>query len=69
MTLVDTHTRHFTTCTRRDTDTPFGMQDNYARYEVRWNIRLQHVDDENARGDRNEAAVLVKILPVGVAVP
>lgn len=42
------------------------MQNNYTRYEVRWNVGLQHVNDENARGDRNEATILVKILPAGV---
>jgi hypothetical protein len=42
------------------------MQDNYACYEVRWNIGLQHVDDENSRGDGNEAAILVEILPARV---
>jgi hypothetical protein len=39
------------------------MHYEHASYEFYGYIRLQHVNNQDARGDRNKSATLVKILP------
>src|SRR6267154_3444408 len=63
VTLVDRSMHHRA---GEGTNTPFSMQDNYTRYEFRWDIRLQYVDDKNAGSDRNEATILIEVLSAGV---